>query len=169
MIMGYAVPKGHYHKGPKKDTRKRKFNKPTFKPTNTAEAAKPMAASDDALIKVLAQMSDHDMTAFVTATAHPNPTDVVIVNGSNGRPKPIVLDDTDSRQTHSGMVYVALGGFGGGGATHHGAESAQPIVAVPTFKPTAVKVKVEPTNETGEKVIGNIVRKPNGEIVLRFF
>ena len=161
--MGYAVPKGHYHKGPKKDTRKRKFNKPTFKPTNTAEAAKPMAASDEALIKVLAQMSDHDMTAFVTATAYPNPRDVVIVNGSNGRPKPIVLDDSDSRQTHSGLVYVAgIGGFGGG-ATHHGAESAQPIVAVQTFKPTAVKA------ETKEKVIGNIVRKPNGEIVLRFF
>lgn len=166
--MGYAIPKGHYHKGPKKDTRKRKFNKPTF--PKTAEAAKPMAASDEALIKVLAQMSDHDMTAFVTATAYPNPRDVVIVNGSNGRPKPIVLDDTDSRQTHSGMVYVA--GIGGvcGGAPHHGAESAQPIVAVPTFKPTAVKVNVEsPKTETSEKVIGNIVRKPNGEIVLRFF
>lgn len=164
--MGYAIPKGHYHKGPKKDTRKRKFNKPTF--PKTAEAAKPMAASDEALIKVLAQMSDHDMTAFVTATAHPNPRDVVIVNGSNGRPKPIVLDDTDSRQTHSGLVYVAgLGGFGGG-APHHGAESAQPIVAVPTFKPTAVKVE-SPKTETSEKVIGNIVRKPNGEIVLRFF
>lgn len=165
--MGYATPKGHYHTGPKKDTRKRKFNKPTF--PKTADAAKPMAASDEALIKVLAQMSDHDMTAFVTATAHPNPMDVVIVNGSNGRPKPIVLDDSDSRQTHSGMVYVAgIGGFGGG-APHHVPESTPPIVAVQTFKPTAVKVKVEPTKETGEKVIGNIVRKPNGEIVLRFF
>lgn len=168
--MGYAVPKGHYHKGPKKDTRKRKFNKPTFKPTNTAEAAKPIAASDEALIKVLAQMSDSDMTAFVQATAYPNPTDVVIVNGSNGRPKPIVLDDTDSRQTHSGMVYVAgIGGFGGG-APHHVPESTPPIVAVQTFKPTAVKVKVEPPKtEPKEKVIGEIVRKPNGEIVLRFY
>lgn len=168
--MGYAVPKGHYHKGPKKDTRKRKFNKPTFKPTNTAEAAKPIAASDEALIKVLAQMSDSDMTAFVQATAYPNPTDVVIVNGSNGRPKPIVLDDDDSRQTHSGMVYVAgIGGFGGG-APHHVPESTPPIVAVQTFKPTAVKVKVEPPKtEPKEKVIGEIVRKPNGEIVLRFY
>ena len=168
--MGYAVPKGHYHKGPKKDTRKRKYNKPTFKPTNTAEAAKPMAASDEALVKLLAQMSDSDMTAFVQATAYPNPTDVVIVNGSNGRPKPIVLDDDDSRQTHSGMVYVAgIGGFGGG-APHHVPESTPPIVAVQTFKPTAVKVKVEPPKtEPKEKVIGEIVRKPNGEIVLRFY
>ena len=167
--MGYAVPKGHYHKGPKKDTRKRKYNKPTFKPTNTAEAAKPIAASDEALIKVLAQMSDSDMTAFVQATAYPNPTDVVIVNGSNGRPKPIVIDDDDDRQTHSGMVYVAgIGGFGGG-APHHVPESTPPIVAVQTFKPTAVKVKVEPPKtEPKEKVIGEIVRKPNGEIVLRF-
>ncbi len=164
--MGYAIPKGHYHKGPKKDTRKRKFNKPTF--PKTAEAAKPMAASDEALIKVLAQMSDHDMTAFVTATAYPNPRDVVIVNGSNGRPKPIVLDDTDSRQTHSGMVYLAgIGGFGGG-APHHVPESTPPIVAVAAIKPTAVKVE-SPKTETSEKVIGNIVRKPNGEIVLRFF
>ena len=166
--MGYAVPKGHYHKGPKKDTRKRKYNKPTFKPTNTAEAAKPIAASDEALIKVLAQMSDSDMTAFVQATAYPNPTDVVIVNGSNGRPKPIVLDDDDDRQTHSGMVYVAgIGGFGGG-APHHVPESTPPIVAVQTFKPTAVKVE-PPKTEPKEKVIGEIVRKPNGEIVLRFY
>ena len=165
--MGYATPKGNYHKGPKKNTRKRKYNKPTF--PKPAEAAKPMAASDEALIKVLAQMSDHDMTAFVTATAHPNPMDVVIVNGSNGRPKPIVLDDTDSRQTHSGMVYVAgIGGFGGGSAPHHVPESNPPIVAVQTFKPTAVKVEPPKTEQT-EKVIGNIVRKPNGEIVLRFY
>ena len=162
--MGYAKPKGKYHAGPKKVSRKRRFNKPTF--PKPSETAKPMAASDEALIKVLTQMSDHDMTAFVTATAHPNPMDVVIVHGSNGRPKPIVLDDTDSRQTHSGMVYLA--GFGGG-APHHVPESTPPIVAVQTFKPTAVKVKVEPTKDTGEKVIGNIVRKPNGEIVLRFF
>ena len=162
--MGYAKPKGKYHAGPKKVSRKRRFNKPTF--PKPSESAKPMAASDEALIKVLAQMSDHDMTAFVTATAHPNPMDVVIVHGSNGRPKPIVLDDTDSRQTHSGMVYLAgIGGFGGG-APHH--EPTPSIVAVQTVKPTAVKVKVEPTKDTGEKVIGNIVRKPNGEIVLRF-
>lgn len=165
--MGYATPKGSYSKGKKRYTRGGKYKKPTFKPTNTAESAKPMAASDEALIKVLAQMSDHDMTAFVTATAYPNPRDVVIVHGSNGRPKPIVLDDTDSRQTHSGMVYLA--GFGGGSAPHHVPESNPPIVAVQTFKPTAVKVNVEPTKTESEKVIGNIVRKPNGEIVLRFF
>lgn len=164
--MGYATPKGSYSKGKKRYTRGGKYKKPTFKPTNTAESAKPIAASDEALVKLLAQMSDSDMTAFVQATAYPNPTDVVIVNGSNGRPKPIVLDDTDSRQTHSGMVYVC--GIGGG-APHHVPESTPPIVAVQTFKPTAVKVNVEPTKTESEKVIGNIVRKPNGEIVLRFF
>lgn len=158
--MGYAVPHGSYHKGPKKNTRKRRFNKPTFDAPSPKGGLSP---TDDALIKVLAQMSDHDMTAFVTATAHPNPKDVVIVNGSNGRPKPIVLDESDSRQTHSGMVYVAGLGFGGGGAPHHVPESTPPIVAVQTFKPT------KPKAETEEKVIGNIVRKPNGEIVLKFF
>ncbi len=168
--MGFGTPKGSYTRGKKRYTRTSKYQKPTFKPIETAKPSTVLKPTDEALIKVLAQMSDHDMTAFVTATAYPNPTDVVIVNGSNGRPKPIVLDDSDSRQTHSGMVYVAGIGDFGGGATHHGAESAQPIVAVQTFKPTAVKVKVEPPKtEPKEKVIGEIVRKPNGEIVLRFF
>lgn len=168
--MGYAIPKGNYHKGPKKTTRKRKCHKPTFKPTEHATAPlSTLSATDGSLISVLTQMSDHDMTAFVTATTYPNPKDVVIVNGSNGRPKPIVLADSDSRQTHSGMVYVAgLGGFGGGSAPHHASESKPPIVAVQTFKPTAVKVGT-PKTEQKEKVIGEIVRKPNGEIVLRFF
>jgi len=165
--MGFGTPKGSYTRGKKRYTRTSKYQKPTFKPIETAKPSTVLKPTDEALIKVLAQMSDHDMTAFVTATAYPNPTDVVIVNGSNGRPKPIVLDDTDSRQTHSGMVYLA--GFGGfGGAPHHVPESNPPIVGVATIKPTAVKV--EPTKtETKEKVIGEIVRKPNGEIVLRFF
>ena len=165
--MGYGTPKGSYTRGKKRYTRTSKYQKPTFKSSEVKHtmAVKP---TDDALIKVLAQMSDHDMTAFVTATAHPNPRDVVIVNGSNGRPKPIVLDESDSRQTHSGMVYVAGLGFGGG-APRHVPESEPPIVAVQTIKPSAVKVPTKPKAETEEKVIGNIVRKPNGEIVLRFF
>lgn len=163
--MGYATPKGKYHAGPKKVSRKRRFNKPTF--PKPSETAKPMAASDEALIKVLAQMSDHDMSTFVSATAYPKPTDVLIVRGSNGSPKPIVLDDDDSRQTHSGMVYVAGFGFGGG-TPHHVPESTPPIVGVAAIKPTAVKV-VPTKTEPKEKVIGEIVRKPNGEIVLRFF
>jgi hypothetical protein len=66
------------------------------------------------------------------------------------------------------MVYVSLDV--GGSAPHHVPESEPPIVAVQTFKPTAVKVKVEPPKtEPKEKVIGEIVRKPNGEIVLRFY
>ena len=173
--MGFGTPNGSYTRGKKRYNRDGKYKKPTFKPIDTAKPSevkqtKTVKPTDEALIKVLAQMSDSDMTAFVTATAHPNPTDVVIVHGSNGRPKPIVLDDTDSRQTHSGMVYVAgIGGFGGG-APHHVPESTPPIVAVQTFKPTAVKVKVEPPKtEPKEKVIGEIVRKPNGEIVLRFY
>jgi hypothetical protein len=163
--MGYAIPKGRYHKGPKKNTRARKFHKPTFDAPK--QQTNGMSASDEALVKVIAQMDNTSMNTFIKATAHPNPTDVVIVRGANGRPKPIVLDDTDSRQTHSGMDYLA--GFGGfGGAPHHVPESNPPIVGVATIKPTAVKVEPIKT-ETSEKVIGNIVRKPNGEIVLRFF
>lgn len=170
--MGFGTPKGSYTRGKKRYNRGGKYKKPTFNPIETAKpsevkhttAVKP---TDDALIKVLAQMSDHDMSTFVSATAYPKPTDVLIVRGSNGSPKPIVLDDDDSRQTHSGMVYVA--GFGFGSATpHHVPESNPPIVGVAAIKPTAVKV-VPTKTEPKEKVIGEIVRKPNGEIVLRFF
>jgi hypothetical protein len=160
--MGFGTPKGSYSKGKKRYTRNRKYNKPTFPKPTTA-----LNPTDEALIKVLVQMDDADMGEFIQATAHPNPTDVVIVRGSNGRPKPIVLADDDRRQTHSGMVYVAGLGFGGGSAPHHVPESDPPIVAVQTVKPTAVKVP--PKTEPKEKVIGEIVRKPNGEIVLRFF
>lgn len=163
--MGFGTPKGSYTRGKKRYTRTSKYQKPTFPKPSEVKHTTAVKPTDEALIKVLAQMSDHDMSTFVTATAYPKPTDVLIVRGSNGTPKPIVLDDDDSRQTHSGMVYLA--GFGGG-APHHVPESNPPIVAVQTFKPTAVKV-VPTKTEPKEKVIGEIVRKPNGEIVLRFF
>ena len=164
--MGYAIPLVPYHKGPKKNKRARKCHKPTFDKPTQSTALPP---NDASLVKLLAQMSDHDMQTFVEATTYPRPLDVLLVRGENGRPTPVVLADADSRQTHSGMVYVAGLGFGGG-APHHVPESEPPIVSVQTFKPTAVKVNVEPPkSETGEKVIGNIVRKPNGEIVLKFF
>jgi hypothetical protein len=158
--MGYAIPLVPYHKGPKKNKQARKCHKPTFdKPTQSSA----LSPNDESLIRVLAQMSDRDMQTFVEATTYPRPLDVLLVRGENGRPTPVVLADADSRQTHSGMVYVSLDV--GGGAPHHVPESEPPI-----FKPTAVKVNVEPPkSETGEKVIGNIVRKPNGEIVLKFF
>ena len=168
MIMGFGTPNGSYTRGKKRYNRDGKYKKPTFKPIETAKPSevkqtKTVKPTDEALIKVLAQMNDHDMTTFVSATAFPKPTDVLIVRGTNGRPKPIVLDDDDDRQTHSGMVYLAgFGGFGGG-APHHVPESTPPIVGVATIKPTAVKT------EQKEKVIGEVVRKPNGEIVLRFF
>ena len=164
--MGFGTPKGSYTRGKKRYNRTSgKYQKPTFKPIETAKPTTALKPTDEALIKVLAQMSDHDMGTFVTATAFPMPTDVLIVRGTNGRPRPIVLDDDDDRQTHSGMVYVA--GFGGSSVPHHVPECEPPIVAVQTFKPTAVKVPTK--TEPKEKVIGEIVRKPNGEIVLRFY
>ena len=166
--MGYATPIVPYHKGPKKNKgqkqnkRARKCNK---QPTQTVNQNSALSPNDEALVRVLAQMSDRDMQTFVEATTYPRPLDVLLVRGTDGRPTPIVLDDDDSRQTHSGMVYVCgIGGFGGG-APHHVPESDPPIVAVQTFKPKVEPPKTEPK----EKVIGEIVRKPNGEIVLRFF
>ena len=162
--MGYAIPKGRYHKGPKKNTRARKFHKPTF------DAPKPktngMAASDEALVKVLAQMDNTSMNTFIKATAHPNPTDVVIVRGANGRPKPIVLDDDDVRQTHSGMVYVAgIGGFGFGGGSRTAHDDETTIVVVPT---RTAKVTAPPKTENEGEIVGYIIKKPNGELVLKF-
>ena len=164
--MGYAIPLVPYHKGPKKNKRARKCHKPTFdKPTQKVNQSSALSPNDESLVRVLAQMSDRDMQTFVEATTYPRPLDVLLVRGENGRPTPVVLADADSRQTHSGLVYVAGLEVGGGGAPHHVPESTPPIVAVQTVKPNAVKV--EPTKT--ETVIGNIVRKPNGEIVLKFF
>ena len=166
--MGFATPHGSYHKGPKKNTRKRKFHKPTFEPPKDTKKVSGLSATDEAAIKVLAQMSDHDMTTFVQATAHPNPTDVVIVRGGNGKPKPIVLDDSDARNTHSGMVYMCgIGGFGGGSAPHHVPESNPPIVAVAAI-PTPKVVKPTKAVETEGEIVGYLVKKPNGEIVLKW-
>lgn len=165
--MGYAIVKGRYHKGPKKNTRKRRFNKPTFdKPT--PQKTSGLTASEESLIKVLATMDDADMSKFIEATAYPNPKDVVIgVRG--GKVRPTVLDDDDELQTHSGMVYVAggHGGFGGfGGGFSGGGSTAKPtktesVVLVPS-KTTPPKAEID-----GE-IVGYIIKKPNGEMVLKF-
>lgn len=159
--MGYAEVRGPYHKGPKKNKRARKFNKPNY---GTQQSSLP--PTDEHVIKVLAQMGSADMSTFLEATTYPNPRDVVIVRGTNGRPRPVVLEDADERQTHSGRVWVGIADFGlvGGGSCHQ--PQPQPRVE-------AVKVKVNvppvPPKEAIEgEIVGYLIKKPNGEIVVKF-
>jgi hypothetical protein len=162
--MGYAEVKGSYHKGPKKNKRARKFNKPNF---GTPQSS--LSPTDEHVIKVLAQMGSADMSAFIEATTFPNPRDVVIVRGANGRPRPIVLEDEDDRQTHSGRVWVGIADFGlvgGGSARPQPQPKPQPRV-----EPVKVKVNVPPLptkEELGGEVVGWLIKKPNGEVVVKF-
>ena len=151
--MGYAVIKGKYHKGPKKNARKRAVHKPTFapltKPTVAVDTTAKTLAENGKLIKALSTMSDIDMARFIEATAEPKPRGCVVA-----------------------VPTSLLGGLGGCDLSGLGRSRGrarvvddEPIVLAPS-KTTA---KEPPKTETAEKVIGQIVRKPNGEIVLRFF
>lgn len=154
--MGFAIIKGKYHKGPKKNARKRAVHKPTFaplkKPALVVDTTKTLAENDK-LIKALSTMSDKDMARFIEATANPNPRGCVVA-------------------VPTSLLGGGFGGLGGCDLSGLGRSRGrarvvddEPIVLAPS-KTTA---KEPPKTETSEKVIGQIVRKPNGEIVLRFF
>ena len=172
--MGYANPKGRCHLGPKKKTRSRKFHKPICDEVKQTSGLNPM---DEATIKVLTQMDDAAMGEFVMATAHPNPKDVVIIK-ENGRVKPLVLDDHDERQTNRGRVYVGLGGVGIGlgvglgsrQTERHDDDDRETVVVIPTrtAKVATPKVTAPPKMvETEGEIVGYIIKKPNGELVLK--
>ena len=146
--MGYAIVKGRYHKGPKKNTRKRRFNKPTFdKPT-------------DEKVKVVPTAKPTVVVAKPTIT------------------NSVVSDDRRPSDNGGGM-----GGFiglldgldlsGFGGRRPSAQPTAQPTVSKPTAQPTVSKPTAQPTAQPtadikGEVVVGYIVRKPNGDLVLKF-
>lgn len=168
--MGFANPKGRYHVGPKKKTRSRKFHKPICDEVKQTSGLNPM---DEATIKVLSQMDDTAMGEFVMATAHPNPKDVVIIK-ENGRVKPLVLDDNDERQTNRGRVYVGLGGVGIGvglgsrPTERHDDDDRETVVVIPTrtARVATPTPKVTAPQTEGE-IVGYIIKKPNGELVLK--
>lgn len=168
--MGFANPKGRYHVGPKKKTRSRKFHKPICDEVKQTSGLNPM---DEATIKVLSQMDDTAMGEFVMATAHPNPKDVVIIK-ENGRVKPLVLDDNDERQTNRGRVYVGLGGVGIGvglgsrQTERHDDDDRETVVVIPTrtARVATPTPKVTAPQTEGE-IVGYIIKKPNGELVLK--
>lgn len=168
--MGFANPKGRYHVGPKKKTRSRKFHKPICDEVKQTSGLNPM---DEATIKVLSQMDDTAMGEFVMATAHPNPKDVVIIK-ENGRVKPLVLDDNDERQTNRGRVYVGIGGVGIGvglgsrPTERHDDDDRETVVVIPTrtARVATPTPKVTAPQTEGE-IVGYIIKKPNGELVLK--
>ena len=170
--MGYAKTKSPCHLGPKKKTRSRKFHKP-----NEVKQTSGLNTMDEATIKVLSQMDNTAMGEFVMATARPNPKDVVIIK-ENGRVKPLVLDDNDERQTNRGRVYVGLGlggvgigvGIGSRPTERHDDDDRETVVVIPTrtarvATPTPTPKVTAPQTE-GE-IVGYIIKKPNGELVLK--
>ena len=150
--MGYAIVKGKYHKGPKKN-KKRTRSSTVAKPTAARSRADRVLEDNRDLIAALSRLNSDDMATFVKSTAGPNPTGCTLVVQGGDAPR--------VSSGHGGLAYVAgLGGHGGTGATFPRGGS---IVAVVPNEP------VEPTrNEPREEIVGYIVKKPNGEMVLRF-
>jgi hypothetical protein len=140
--MGYAIVKGKYHKGPKKNTRKRVARKPVFAQPTDLEPKKVI---------------DLD-TAIGVGTA------IVKALSTERDTRPV---DTAPRGGFSGGFGGGFGGLEGcdlsglGRGRRSGGCVDDPVPVTPSKAPTAT--------EASEKVIGQIVRKPNGEIVLRFF
>ena len=148
--MGYAIVKGKYHKGPKKN-KKRTRSSTVAKPTAARSRTDQVLEDNRDLIAALSGLNDADMATFVKSTAGPNPTGCTLVVHGGDRVS----------GGHGGLAYVAgLGGHGGTGASF---PRGGRIVAVVPNEPT------EPTrNKPREEIVGYIVKKPNGEMVLRF-
>lgn len=148
--MGYAIVKGKYHKGPKKNKRRTRSATAASKQQTTSRNDSVLNDNRD-LIKALSEMDNASIATFVGATAGPNPTGCTLIVHGGER-------SGGSRPSSGGMAYVAsLGGGHGGGA-----------VAFPKGGRIVAVVPNEPTTEPKEEIVGYIVRKPNGEMVLRF-
>jgi hypothetical protein len=145
--MGYAIVKGKYHKGPKKNKRRTRSATTAAKPQTRSRTDAILDDNRD-LIKALSEMDNASIATFVGATAGPNPTGcTIVVHGG----------ECSGSRPSGGMAYVA--GLGGHGAGAVPFPKGGRIVAV---------VPNEPTAEPKEEIVGYIVRKPNGEMVLRF-
>lgn len=155
--MGYATVRGHYHKGPKKSKKARSQstpNKPSINVLVVGGGSKP-TPHDDRTMDVLTELLS--IGGRPTQTARPMPS-----NGDCG----IVVVQSEGRGS-SGMAYTAsLGGFGGGVVGDAPMQTPKPSAPKPTApKPTA-PTSVELAE--GETLVGFIIRKPNGEMVLKF-
>ena len=159
--MGYAKVNGPYHKGPKKSKKARRQSTPSKPSINVlvvGGGSKPTPHDDDRTVEVLSELLS--IGSRPTQTARPMPS-----NGGCG----VVVVQSEGRGS-SGMAYTAsLGGFGGfGGGVVGDAPMQTPKPSAP--KPTAPKPTAPTSVELaeGETLVGFIIRKPNGEMVLKF-
>lgn len=151
--MGYATVRGNYHKGPKKDKRRRRNRNAQPKP-NTIDVlvvggGRKPTPPDDRTMEVLTELLS---IGCPTQTTRPMPS-----NGDCG-----IVVVSEGRGSRGGMAYTAsLGGFGGGVVGDTPMQTPKPSAPKPTA-PTSVELA------EGETLVGFIIRKPNGEMVLKF-
>ena len=152
--MGYATVRGHYHKGPKKTKHRNRNAQPkpnTIGVLVVGGGSKP-TPHDDRTMEVLSELLTRP-----TQTARPMPS-----NGGCG----IVVVQSEGRGS-SGMAYTAsLGGFGGGVVGDAPMQTPKPTAPKPTAPKPSAPTSVELAE--GETLVGFIIRKPNGEMVLKF-
>ena len=155
--MGYATVRGHYHKGPKKSKKARRQstpNKPSVNVLVVGGGSKP-TPHDDRTMEVLTELLS--IGSRPTQTARPMPS-----NGGCG----VVVVQSEGRGS-SGMAYTAsLGGFGGGVVGDAPMQTPKPSAPKPTAPKPSAPTSVELAE--GETLVGFIIRKPNGEMVLKF-
>jgi hypothetical protein len=156
--MGYATVRGHYHKGPKKTKHRNRNAQPkpnTIGVLVVGGGSKP-TPHDDRTMEVLTELLS--IGSRPTQTARPMPS-----NGDSG----IVVVQSEGRGSRSGMAYTAsLGGFGGGVVGDAPMQTPKPSAPKPTAPKPSAPTSVELAE--GETLVGFIIRKPNGEMVLKF-
>ena len=147
--MGIGKPFGSYHKGAKKNTRKRKCNIPSFdnKPSQVR------SHSDSHTDRVL-----EDNRNLIAALG-PNPRGVILT----------VRGGTPSHRGSESVSFPIGGGHCGDGFPRGGV-----IVGVAPMHTAQPQPQPQPKPQPsvklaqGEEVVGFIIKKPNGEMVLRF-
>ena len=165
--MGIGRPFGSYHKGNKKNTRKRKCNIPSFdnKPSHVrshSDSHTDRVLEDNRnLIAALAQLDSRSMATFIEHTAGPNPRGVILtVRGGS----------TSQRGTESVAFPIGVGG----GHCGDGFPRGGVIVGVAPMPQPQPQPQPQPKPQPsvklaqGEEIVGYIIKKPNGDMVLRF-
>ena len=156
--MGIGKPFGSYHKGAKKNTRKRKCNVPQFdnKPSQVRSHTDRVLEDNRNLIAALAQLDGRSMATFIENTAGPNPRGVVLT----------VRGGTPTHRGSESVSFPIGGGHCGDGFPRGGV-----IVGVaPMHNKPQPQPQPQPSVKLaqGEEIVGYIVKKANGEMVLRF-
>lgn len=160
--MGIGKPFGSYHKGAKKALRNRKCNVPHFdKPSqvrsHNASHTDRVLEDNRNLIAALAQLDSRSMATFIEHTAGPNPRGVILT----------VRGGSPSQRGTESVTFPIGGGHCGDGFPRGGVIVG--VAPMPQPKPQP-QPQPQPSVKLaqGEEVVGFIIKKPNGEMVLRF-